>query len=53
MPHLVQEQGKDNRRGKAKKKIIKADEEGVPYQAVKIRTIEEPDKMLEPHPGTS
>jgi hypothetical protein len=53
MPHLVQEQGKNNRRGKTKKKIIKADKKGVPYQAVEIRTIEEPDKMLKSHPGAS
>jgi hypothetical protein len=53
MPYLVQEQGKDNRRGKTKKKIIKADKKSIPYQAVEIRAIEEPDKMLKPHPGTS
>jgi hypothetical protein len=53
MPYLVQEQGKDNRRGKTKKKIIKADKKGVPYQAVEIRAVEEPDKMLKSHPGTS
>jgi hypothetical protein len=52
MAHLVQKQGKDNRRGKTKKEIIKADKKGVPYQAVEIRTIEEPDKVLKPHPGT-
>jgi hypothetical protein len=51
MPYLIEEQGKDNRRGKTKKKIIKTDEKGIPYQPVEIRAIEEPDKIFKSHPG--
>jgi hypothetical protein len=53
MPYLVQEQGKDDRRGETEKKIVKADEESVPYQTVKIGAFEEPDKMLKAYPGAS
>jgi hypothetical protein len=53
MPYLVQEQGKEDRGGETEEKVVKTDEEGIPHQAEKVGTPEEPDKMLKAHPGTS
>jgi hypothetical protein len=49
-PYLIEEQGKNNRRGKTKEQVIKTDEKGVPQKPDEVGAVEKADKVFKPHP---
>jgi hypothetical protein len=46
---LVEEQGENDGNGKADKKAVKIDTQGIPENPAKIKRVEKTKKMLHPH----